>query len=166
MNCGPGWDTGGLHLPAPPPDNLIISSLKVRRVQEAVQADHESASQSQHLDQEARCWPLWSRQDPWRPGGGLHSPRPGESDSNPGEYLHQVRHRPGKLGLTASQAISSFLYIQASKVSDKLSELLIVMDSMDIEDEEEGEDKEVVSTDEDSGLDNSEENYMDIEIFA
>ena len=59
-----------------------------------------------------------------------------------------------------------FLYIQASKVSDKLSELLIVMDSMDIEDEEEGEDKEVVSTDEDSGLDNSEENYMDIEIFA
>ena len=51
-------------------------------------------------------------------------------------------------------------------MSDKLSELLIVMDSMDIEDEEEGEDKEVVSTDEDSGLDNSEENYMDIEIFA
>ena len=49
-------------------------------------------------------------------------------------------------------------------MSDKMLELLIVMDSMDIEEEEEV--VEADNTDKDSGLDSSDENYMDIEIFA
>ena len=53
---------------------------------------------------------------------------------------------------------------EASEVSDKMLELLIVMDSMDIEEEEEV--VEADNTDKDSGLDSSDENYMDIEIFA
>ena len=60
-----------------------------------------------------------------------------------------------------------FLHIQASKVSDKMLELLRVMDSMDIEEEEEVELLELDEEDEvDSGLESSEENYMNIEIFA
>ena len=58
-------------------------------------------------------------------------------------------------------------------MSDKMLELVIVMDSMELEVEKEvPELLELVeldttdSTDKDSGLDSSEENYMDIEIFA
>ena len=58
-------------------------------------------------------------------------------------------------------------------MSEKMLELVIVMDSMELEVEKEGPELlELVeldttdSTDKDSGLDSSEENYMDIEIFA
>ena len=61
-----------------------------------------------------------------------------------------------------SQYRAISLFIQASKVSDKLSELLIEMDSMDIEEEV----VELDNSDKDSGLDSSDENYMNIEIFA
>ena len=70
--------------------------------------------------------------------------------------------------LTCSHSVFGYrvicLYFQASEVSDKMLELLIVMDSMDIEEEEEV--VEADNTDKDSGLDSSDENYMDIEIFA
>ena len=39
---------------------LLIFTLQVRRVQEAVRAGDEAAREGQHLDQEEEHLPLWS----------------------------------------------------------------------------------------------------------
>ena len=47
-----------------------------------------------------------------------------------------------------------------------MSELFIVMDSVEEDQEEEQHLQELVNCDTDSGLDSSDEDYMNIEIFA
>ena len=119
---------------------------------------------------------IWTRKRDVNHSGALRTPGDPEEAFNPRgpedltptrenicsrcDVKHQVQVRLVKQLPSPYRLIS--LYIQASEVSDKMSELLIEMDSMDIE--EEG--KELDNSDKDSGLDSSDENYMNIEIFA